>query len=280
MQNNALSLLGLSENRTSIMGILNVTPDSFSDGGQFNQLNQALTHAEFMLKNGADIIDIGGESTRPGATAVSDEEELNRVIPVINALKKEFNCLISVDTSNPKVMWEAYNSGADLINDVRALSRENALEIAAKTNLPICLMHMQGSPLTMQIKPNYENILEEVCDFFRLKIKQCQTAGISQEKLILDIGFGFGKTLEHNLQMLNQLETFHSLDLPLLIGISRKSMLGQITGLPEDQRLHASLSAAVISAMKGAQILRVHDVPQTKQALQIVDAMNKVNHES
>ena len=280
MQKNALSILGLPQNKTSIMGILNVTPDSFSDGGRFNNVDNALQHAEQMLRNGADIIDIGGESTRPGALKVSNTEELSRVIPVIEAIKKKFNCLVSIDTSNPNVIWQGYNAGADLINDVRALSQDNALAMSAKTGLPVCLMHMQGSPDTMQLKPNYDNIVQDVTDFFKYKINQYQQAGIKKEKIILDVGFGFGKTLEHNLQMLNSLEQFHNLELPLLVGISRKSMLGHITGQPEDQRLHASISAGVISAMKGAQILRVHDVPQTKQALQIVEAMNKVKHES
>ena len=280
MQKNALTILGLPQHNTSIMGILNVTPDSFSDGGKFNNIDNALKHAEKMLENGANIIDIGGESTRPGATKVTNKEELARVIPVIESIKKKFNCLISVDTSNPNVIWQAYNVGVDLINDVRALSQKNALEISAKTGLPVCLMHMQGSPETMQLKPNYDNIVKDVSDFFDFKINQCHDAGINKEKIILDVGFGFGKTLAHNLQMLNSLEDFHKLALPLLVGISRKSMLGHITGQPEDQRLHASVSAAVISAMKGAQILRVHDVPQTKQALQIVEAMNKVKYES
>ncbi|MCJ8312339.1 MAG: dihydropteroate synthase [Saccharospirillaceae bacterium] len=280
MQKNALTILGLPPKSTSIMGILNVTPDSFSDGGKFNDIDKALQHAEQMLAGGADIIDIGGESTRPNATKVNNNEELKRVIPVIEAIKKRFNCLISVDSSNPNVIWQAYNAGVDLINDVRALSQDNALEVSAKTGLPVCLMHMQGAPDTMQLKPKYDNIVQDVTDFFEFKINQCYNAGIDKHKIILDVGFGFGKTLEHNLQMLNSLEQFHKLELPLLVGLSRKSMLGQITGQPEDQRLHSSISAGIISAMKGAQILRVHDVPQTKQALQIVEAMNKVKYES
>jgi len=280
MQTNALSILGLPEDRTSIMGILNATPDSFSDGGKFNQLDAALNHIESMLKHGADIIDVGGESTRPGAKKVNNEQELARVIPIITAAKKHFNCLISVDTSNPNVMWQAFNEGADLINDVRALNVTGALNTAAKTKLPVCLMHMQGSPDTMQLKPTYDNITQEVSDFFKYKIDQCSQAGIGTDKIILDPGFGFGKTLKHNLQMLDQLPQFHALKLPLLVGISRKTMLGHITGQPENKRLYASISAAVISTMKGANLLRVHDVHETKQALQVVDAINKVTHES
>lgn len=263
----------LDLSRCNIMGILNVTPDSFSDGGAFNDLDRALFHAEKMIKQGATLIDVGGESTRPGATPVSVQEELDRVVPVVEAIHKNFGAIISVDTSTPQVITHSAAVGAGLINDVRALLREGALEAAAATNLPICLMHMQGQPDTMQKAPSYDDVVIDIHHFLAERIAACAGAGIGKERLILDPGFGFGKALRHNYQLLNQLESFHQLGLPVLVGVSRKTMLGKVLNdRPADQRLSASLAAAVIAAMKGAAILRVHDVAETHDALQIVEA--------
>ena len=263
----------LDLNRCHIMGILNVTPDSFSDGGSYNDLDRALFHTEKMIAQGATLIDVGGESTRPGAVTVAVQEELDRVIPVVEAVHANFEAIISVDTSTPEVIVQSALAGAGLINDVRALQREGALEAAASTNLPICLMHMQGQPDTMQKFPSYEDVVKDIHSFLAERIDACEEVGISKERLILDPGFGFGKALEHNYQLLNQLEAFHQLGLPLLVGISRKTMLGKILNdRPADQRLNASLAAAVIAAMKGAAILRVHDVAETHDALKVVEA--------
>ncbi len=261
-----------------VMGILNVTPDSFSDGGQYTGLDTALYRAETMLKEGATIIDIGGESTRPNAKAVSITEELQRVIPIIEALKANFDCYISVDTSKPEVMQAAIDARADMLNDVRALQVEGALGICAKSDISICLMHMQGQPDTMQIQPNYSNIVIEVKAFFSERILCCEQAGITHDRLILDPGFGFGKTLNHNTQLLTQLEQFTKFNLPLLVGISRKTMIGQLLqqsgqDAAVDQRLYGSLSAAVIAVLKGANIIRVHDVKASVDALKIVSAI-------
>ena len=262
-----------------IMGILNVTPDSFSDGGQYSSLDRALYHAEAMLNAGASIIDIGGESTRPNAEIVTSEEELQRVIPVIEALKARFDCYISIDTSKPKVMQAAINAQVDMINDVRALQIEGALKVCANTEIPICLMHMQGQPQTMQNQPQYKDIVAEVQGFFRQRIVDCEKAGITRNRLILDPGFGFGKTLQHNIQLLAQLERFMEFDLPLLVGISRKTMIGQLLqDAPVDQRLYGSLSAAVVAAMKGANIIRVHDVKASSEAIKVVSALNHKNN--
>jgi dihydropteroate synthase len=263
----------LDLNRCNIMGILNVTPDSFSDGGSFNNLDKALFHAENMIKQGATLIDVGGESTRPGAALVSLQEELDRVIPVVEAIHNNLDAIISVDTSTPEVIRESALAGVGLINDVRALQREGALIAAAATNLPICLMHMQGQPDTMQQAPSYDDVVSDIHNFLIERVDACAGVGIARERLILDPGFGFGKALGHNYQLLNQLESFHQLGLPLLVGISRKTMLGRVLNdRPADQRLSASLAAAVIAAMKGAAILRVHDVAETYDALQIVEA--------
>jgi len=253
-----------------IMGILNVTPDSFSDGGQFNQLSNALEHAKRMIDEGADMIDIGGESTRPNAEIVSEEDELTRVIPVIEGIRKFSDIILSIDTSKANVMRQAVESGATMINDVYALQKENALETASELKVPVCLMHMQGDPKTMQISPQYDNILDEVKSFLRKRVFECQTVGIASKNIILDPGFGFGKTVEQNFAMLSQLNELAQLGSRLLVGISRKSMLGAVTNTSIDQRLPASLSAAVIAAFKGADILRVHDVLETQQALTIV----------
>ena len=259
--------LDLSEPK--IMGILNVTPDSFSDGGQFHSIGHALRQAETMLQSGADMIDIGGESTRPGADFVSADEELSRVIPIIEAVHREFQCLISIDTSKPQVMHESIAAGACLINDVRALQEEGALEAAAKLNVPVCLMHMQGQPKTMQDAPAYQDIQSEVIAFFEERISACFKAGIPNSNLILDPGFGFGKTLSHNYELLGKLSNFSRLKYPILVGLSRKSMIGSLLQVDVNERLIGSVAGALLAAQQGAQILRVHDVKETKQALAV-----------
>lgn len=258
-----------------VMGILNVTPDSFSDGGKHNALVDALTHTNEMVNAGATIIDVGGESTRPGADEVSLEEELERVIPVIDAIAQRFEVWISVDTSKADVIREAARVGAHIINDVRSLSEPGALEAAAVTGLPVCLMHMQGEPRTMQQAPVYENILSEVDTYFAQQIARCEAAGIKKERLILDPGFGFGKNLSHNYELLAHLGDFHHFGLPLLVGMSRKSMIGQLLNVGPSQRLTGSLSCAVIAAMQGAQIIRAHDVKETAEAMRVVEATRR-----
>ena len=255
------------------MGVINTTPDSFSDGGQFLNTKAAFKQARKLIEDGADILDIGGESTRPGAQKVSVQEELNRTIPVIQGIRQFSDIPISIDTSKPQVMLAAADAGVDMINDVYALQLEGALQAAADTKLPVCLMHMQGNPLTMQQNPEYRNVVESVIQFLQLRISAAQAAGIERDKLIIDPGFGFGKTLQQNLQLLNSLSDFKVLDLPLLVGISRKSMLGLIIDKPVEERLYASLSAAVIAAQAGADIIRVHDVIETRDALAVVQAL-------
>lgn len=259
-----------------IMGILNVTPDSFSDGGQFNHIEAALLQAKKMIVAGATIIDIGGESTRPGAPEVSLQEELDRVIPVIKALRAQSNVWISIDTSKAEVMRQAALSGVDIINDVRALQEPKALQVAAESGLPICLMHMQGQPRSMQVNPHYDNLVEEVAEFLHERIAACEAAGIPKEKLILDPGFGFGKTLEHNYQLLQQLDSFHQFGLPLLAGMSRKSMIFKLLDKTPAQSVSGSVACAIIAAQKGAQIIRVHDVEQTVDAVRIVSYLNSL----
>lgn len=263
----------LDLSRARVMGILNVTPDSFSDGGRFNTLDTAVRQAEQMLADGAAIIDVGGESTRPGAQPVSAVQELERVIPVVEAIASRLDVLISVDTSTAAVIRESAAAGAHLINDVRALQREGALAAAANSGLPVCLMHMQGDPQTMQHNPDYLDVVLEVIDFLERRVALCENAGISRDRILLDPGFGFGKSFAHNFELLNRLELLQRLDLPLLIGLSRKRMIGQASGCDEPaERVAGSLAGAVISAMKGARILRVHDVKQTVQALAVVNA--------
>ncbi|WP_026375120.1 dihydropteroate synthase [Aestuariibacter salexigens] len=259
-----------------IMGILNVTPDSFSDGGRFAALDLALEQAEKMIAEGADIIDVGGESTRPGAQAVSLEHELDRVVPVIEAISRRFDVVVSVDTSKAGVMREAVNAGAGLINDVRALQEPQALEVAAQLNVPVCLMHMQGQPRTMQSNPHYNNVVEDVFAFLQQRIEQCIAAGISQQQIIIDPGFGFGKTLVHNYTLLNALERFHALNVPVLAGMSRKSMLGQLLERETDERLAGSIAVATVAAQKGAQIIRVHDVKETVDAVKIINMLSSL----
>lgn len=255
-----------------VMGILNVTPDSFSDGGKHNELIQALTHANEMINAGATIIDVGGESTRPGAAEVSTEQELERVIPVVQAIAQRFEVWISVDTSKPEVILEAARAGAHIINDIRSLQEPGALAAAAQTGLPVCLMHMQGEPKTMQQSPQYQNVLHDVAAFFVDNIARCEAAGIKKSQLLLDPGFGFGKNLSHNYQLLAHLADFHHFGLPLLVGLSRKSMIGQLLNVGPAQRLTGSLACAVIAAMQGAHILRVHDVKETVEAMRVVEA--------
>ncbi len=263
----------LDLNFPKIMGILNITPDSFSDAGKFLKFDTALFQVEKMLREGASIIDIGGESTRPGASAVSEQEELQRVIPIVEAISQRFNCWISVDTSKAIVMREAAKVGMDLINDVRALREKNALETAASLDLPICLMHMQGEPRTMQTSPHYQNVVEDVLAFLLDRTKVAQKAGIKPEHILWDLGFGFGKSLSHNYQLLKNAHIFAQFPYPLLIGVSRKSMIGQQLNKPVEDRLVGSVTAALLAAQQGAKILRVHDVAATQDALQIWQAM-------
>ncbi|EOU1337294.1 dihydropteroate synthase [Cronobacter malonaticus] len=255
-----------------VMGILNVTPDSFSDGGQHNTLAEAVKHANAMINAGATIIDVGGESTRPGAAEVSVEEELSRVVPVVEALAQRFEVWVSVDTSKPEVIRESAHAGAHIINDIRSLTEPGALEAAAETGLPVCLMHMQGQPKTMQQAPHYDDVFADVTRFFGQHIARCEAAGITKEKIILDPGFGFGKNLTHNYQLLARLSEFRRFGMPLLVGMSRKSMIGQLLNVGPDQRLPGSLACAVMAAMQGAQIVRVHDVKETVEAMRVVEA--------
>ncbi|MCG6277421.1 dihydropteroate synthase [Vibrio vulnificus] len=257
------------------MGILNVTPDSFSDGGQFNALDAALAQAERMIAAGVSIIDIGGESTRPGAPEVSLEEELKRVIPAIQAIRQKHDVWISIDTSKAEVMKQAIEAGADLINDVRALLEPGALAVAAKAQVPICLMHMQGQPRSMQHNPSYQDVLKEVGEFLEERVAACEEAGIAKELLILDPGFGFGKTIEHNYHLLAHLEAFHQLGLPILAGMSRKSVVFKLLNKKPAECMVASVTCATIAAMKGAQIIRVHDVEETVEAMRVIQMMHK-----
>lgn len=263
-----------------VMGILNATPDSFSDGGQFATFDNALQHAEQMLREGAAIIDIGGESTRPNAEPVSVQQELERVIPVVEAVAARLDVVISVDTSTPEVMLASAQAGAHLINDVRSLSRPGALEAAVKTQLPVCLMHMNGEPQVMQDSPQYDEPVElAVLHQLEQSVARCLSAGIARNQLLVDPGFGFGKTTEHNYQLLNRLEILHQLDLPLLTGLSRKRMIGAVTAQAQaSDRLFGSLAGAVICAMKGAKIIRVHDVRATVEAIQVANATLKESY--
>ncbi len=263
--------------QTQVMGVLNVTPDSFSDGGHFIGQDAAVAHAERMVTEGATIIDVGGESTRPGAEPVSEQQELDRVIPVIEALSGRVNAVLSVDTSTPAVMRAAAQAGAHLLNDVRALSREGALDAARATGLPVCLMHMQGQPGTMQLDPQYDDVVSEVLRYLRTRIEACVAAGIDRQQILVDPGFGFGKTLEHNLRLLNELSQLQQLACPVLVGMSRKSMIGKVLDKPVEQRLAGSLALAVTAALNGAAIVRAHDVEATVDALAMVNAMQTVD---
>ncbi|UYZ83768.1 dihydropteroate synthase [Entomomonas sp. E2T0] len=258
-----------------VMGILNITPDSFSDGGSHNNLGAALKHAEAMIEAGASIIDVGGESTRPNAAIVSVQEELDRVAPVVEAINKEFNVVISVDTSTPEVIIESARLGAGIINDVRSLQREGALEAAKQTGLPVCIMHMRGEPRDMQQQTHYDDLLVEVKDFLLERSMICQQAGISKEKIIIDPGFGFAKTLEQNLLLFRYMDQLLTLGYPMLVGVSRKSMIGGVLGKEVTQRLYGSLALAALAVTKGAHILRVHDVAET---VDVVKMINSVEH--
>ncbi|HEV2111844.1 MAG TPA: dihydropteroate synthase [Gammaproteobacteria bacterium] len=264
----------LDLSRPRIMGVLNRTPDSFSDGGAYTDLGAALAHARAMLAEGADILDVGGESTRPGAASVGVEEELKRVLPLIETLSGELKARVSVDTSKPEVMRAATAAGAVMINDVYALRQPGALEAAAASGAAVCLMHMQGEPRTMQQDPRYRDVVKEVGEFLLERAGACLAAGIPRERIVLDPGFGFGKTLEHNLTLLRRLPELATLGYPLLVGLSRKSMLGTLLGgRPVEQRLYASVAAATAAAMNGARILRVHDVAPTADALKVTSAV-------
>ena len=264
-------LLDLS--RPQVMGILNVTPDSFSDGGRFTARDAALRHAEQMVAAGATLIDIGGESTRPGARAVSPTEELERVVPVVEAIARNLDVIISVDTSTPAVMRESARVGAGLSNDVRSLQRDGALDAAVDTGLPVCLMHMRGEPGNMQDNPHYPDIISEVRDFLVERMAACATAGIPAERIVLDPGFGFAKTLEHNLVLFRRMHELSALGRPLLVGVSRKSMIGKVLGHEVGGRLYGSLGLAALALTKGAHILRVHDVAETVDVVRMIAAV-------
>ena len=253
----------------AVMGILNVTPDSFSDGGDFFSPEKALQHALEMVEEGAAIIDIGGESTRPGAETVSVDEELSRVIPVIEALSAEVDIPISIDTSKPAVMRAAVAAGASMINDVRALQEAGALEAAVDLQVPVCLMHMQGEPQTMQSAPMYDDVVLQVGDFLQQRVQACIDAGLSRELIVIDPGFGFGKTVGHNQALLKGLDRLLELELPILVGLSRKSMIAHMLDLAVDERLYGSISLASVAVWQGASIIRAHDVAATLQAVRV-----------
>ena len=255
------------------MGILNVTPDSFSDGGRFAARDAALRHAEAMCTEGAAVIDVGGESTRPGAAPVSVAQELDRVVPVIERIHRELDVVVSVDTSSPEVMREAVRSGAGLINDVRALQRPGALQAAAESGVAVCLMHMQGEPGTMQDAPHYQAVVPEVCAFLRQRLEAAVQAGVALERIVLDPGFGFAKNLAHNLSLFRHLERIQTLGRPVLVGVSRKSMIGKVLGHEVGGRLYGSLGLAALALTKGAHILRVHDVAETVDVVRMIAAV-------
>jgi dihydropteroate synthase len=255
-----------------VMGVLNITPDSFSDGGRFLVPDAALGRARAMVEEGARIVDVGGESTRPGAQPVGEQQELERVIPVIERIRRELDCVISVDTMKPAVMRAACAAGAEMINDVMALRAPGALEAACDSGVAVCLMHMQNEPQTMQQNPHYSDVIAEVRDFLSERIGACEAAGISRKKIVVDPGFGFGKKLEHNLKLLANLAALRDLDCPLLVGVSRKSMFQLLLGLAPDQRLAPSVAAAALAVFQGAAIVRAHDVKETVQAMNLAHA--------
>lgn len=259
-----------------VMGILNVTPDSFSDGGQFLRQDAALEQAKQMVADGAAIIDVGGESTRPGAEIVSVEDEIARIVPVIEAIQSELAIPISIDTSKPEVMRAAVKAGAGLINDVQALQVGNALTVAAELQVPVCLMHAQGTPQNMQNDPQYEDVVTNVIDFLLARVEACESVGIAKNNIILDPGFGFGKRARHNLRLMKQLSKLIEKDFPVLVGVSRKSMIGKLLNVPPNERLSASLSLATIAVWQGAKIIRSHDVRETVQAISICDHVMQV----
>ena len=259
----------------AVMGVLNVTPDSFSDGGRFNDRDGARRQALALVAEGASIIDVGGESTRPGAEPVPLAEELDRVIPVIEAIRSETAAAISVDTTKPEVMREAVSAGAGMVNDVRALQDDGAIEAVAGLDCAVCLMHMQGQPRTMQEDPSYGDVVDDIVQFLRERLEACETGGIAADRVVLDPGFGFGKTIEHNLEILDRLTEFQSLGRPILAGLSRKSTLGAITGREVDDRMPASIVAAGIAVQNGASIIRAHDVAETVDAIRVVQAVRQ-----
>lgn len=263
----------LEFSRPHVMGILNVTPDSFSDGGQHVGVDAALRHAEAMVTAGATLVDVGGESTRPGARVVSPLEELERVAPVVEAIARELDVVISVDTSTPAVIRETARLGAGLINDVRSLTRDGALDAAADTGLPVCLMHMRGEPADMQNDPRYDDVTAEVLSFLRGRMDACVAAGIRAERIVLDPGFGFAKTLSHNLSLFKHMERLNVLGRPLLVGVSRKSMIGQALERDVGQRLYGGLGLAALAVVQGAKILRVHDVVETVDVVRMIAAV-------
>ena len=263
-----------------VMGILNVTPDSFSDGGQFSTVDAAMRQAESMVNAGATFIDVGGESTRPGAKAVSLQEELDRVIPVIESISNHLDVVVSVDTSKAQVMTQAAKCGAGLINDVRALRSDGALNAAIHAannfNVSVCLMHMQGEPQNMQHRPRYDGVVKEVTVFFEQRIKECTDAGLNYQRILIDPGFGFGKTLVHNYQILKYLHEFKQFDAPVLVGMSRKSMIGELLQRDVNQRLAGNIATATIAALAGVEIIRVHDVNETIDAIKIVNKLQSI----
>lgn len=268
-----IASLNFANKEFLVMGILNLTPDSFSDGGLYINPEQAVKRALQMIDEGADIIDIGGESTRPGAQPLTTEQEIERVVPVIKALRSVSEVVISIDTSKPQVMRKAVEAGANLINDVRALQEEGALKTVVDLNVPVCLMHMQGEPRSMQTNPVYKNVVDDVIAFLQQRIDECVSAGVLKDQIILDPGFGFGKSLDHNLSLLKHLSEFVKMGLQVLIGTSRKSMLGHITGAEVDKRLEAGLATVVLAYQSGARIFRVHDVKQTVDVLKVCHAV-------
>ena len=270
----------LDLSRPVVMGIINVTPDSFSDGatlyrGSNLDIERAMTRAREMVASGAAILDIGGESTRPGASPVSVNEEMDRVLPLVARIAAELETVISVDTSTPVLMREAANAGAGLLNDVRALTREGALEAAAAANVPICLMHMQGEPGNMQVAPHYDDVVEDVCEYLQSRIACCERQGIARNRLLLDPGFGFGKSVTHNLQLLRELPRLAAIGLPLVVSLSRKSLIGKLLGREVGQRLPASLALAVLAAQRGAAVIRTHDVAATVDAVSMLMALEE-----
>lgn len=258
-----------------VMGVLNVTPDSFSDGGRHSSQDAALRHAERMLAEGAAIIDVGGESTRPGAAPVSEQQELDRVVPVVETLCRELDALVSVDTSTAVVIREAAAVGAGLINDVRSLRRPGAMQAAAASGLPVCLMHMLGEPGTMQANPRYQDVTTEVIAFLEQRVAVCLEAGIPRTRLLVDPGFGFAKAVSHNLRLLNELDMLGRIGLPVLVGLSRKSLFGEVLGRPVDERLPGSLAAAVLCVDRGARIVRAHDVKETVDGVRFAHAVRQ-----
>jgi dihydropteroate synthase len=258
-----------------VMGVINTTPDSFSDGGQFSAIDNAFQHALKLIDDGVDILDVGGESTRPGSVQVGLDQELARTVPLIKLIREVSDVAISIDTNKPNVIQQAVDAGATMINSIWALRLESSLELAADLDVPVCFMHMQGTPETMQKNPTYDDVVNDVLDFLKHRIDAAINAGIKPYNIIVDPGFGFGKTLQHNLQLLQSLAEFKSLNVPLLVGMSRKGMIGTILNKPVDQRLHGSVSSAVIAAMLGADIVRVHDVPETLDAIAMVNALQQ-----